>query len=379
LIKGLHIITLNVPYPPDYGGMVDSFYRLHELSRLGIDIHLHCFYYGRNRSDKIGALCSSVNYYKRHTGLFSFLSSEPYIVHSRRSSSLIRNLNRDEYPILFDGLHTTHYLRHPSLRTRKKYIRMHNVEHSYYRSLCRIEKKFLKKAYLMIESARLKRYEKIISLADGVFAISVPDQIYCRKLNTKSYMMPAFHAFTKSAALPGYGDYILYHGDLSVSTNAEMASIIAEKVFSRLNIRCIVAGKDPPLSLSKIIGRLSNAELISNPGHEEMLLLVQNAHINILPVLENNGFKLKLLHALFAGRYCIINKTASAGNNLSEFCIVADSVDQIPELATEIMKHEFNPEMIISRKRMLMEIFDNEKNAIKIVELISGDLCNHSY
>ena len=36
----LHIVTLDVPYPADYGGVVDLFYKLQSLHQLGIKIHL---------------------------------------------------------------------------------------------------------------------------------------------------------------------------------------------------------------------------------------------------------------------------------------------------------------------------------------------------
>ncbi|MBK7589454.1 MAG: hypothetical protein IPI22_14555 [Bacteroidetes bacterium] len=42
----LHIISLDIPYPPDYGGMIDVFYKLKALSSLGLEITLHCFEYG---------------------------------------------------------------------------------------------------------------------------------------------------------------------------------------------------------------------------------------------------------------------------------------------------------------------------------------------
>ncbi|HAK10648.1 MAG TPA: mannosyltransferase, partial [Chitinophagaceae bacterium] len=45
--KHLHIIALNVPFPVDYGGVVDLFWKLPSLQAQGVNIHLHCFDYGR--------------------------------------------------------------------------------------------------------------------------------------------------------------------------------------------------------------------------------------------------------------------------------------------------------------------------------------------
>ena len=39
----LHIVSFNVPWPANYGGVMDVFYRLRALSRAGLRIHLHCY------------------------------------------------------------------------------------------------------------------------------------------------------------------------------------------------------------------------------------------------------------------------------------------------------------------------------------------------
>ncbi|MEI7802398.1 MAG: mannosyltransferase, partial [Bacteroidota bacterium] len=42
----LHIISFNVPYPPDYGGVIDVYYKIKALKEAGVKIHLHCYEYG---------------------------------------------------------------------------------------------------------------------------------------------------------------------------------------------------------------------------------------------------------------------------------------------------------------------------------------------
>ena len=43
--KHLHIISFDIPYPPNYGGVIDVYYKIRTLHKLGIKIHLHCFEY----------------------------------------------------------------------------------------------------------------------------------------------------------------------------------------------------------------------------------------------------------------------------------------------------------------------------------------------
>lgn len=168
----LNIITLNIPYPPDYGAMIGSFYRIKWLKAGGIKIHLHCFEYGRSHSEELESLCESVNYYPRKKGLLNHLSIIPYIVKTRTSNNLLENLKTNNFPILFDGLHTTFLLDHPGIKSRKKLVRAHNIEHKYYKSLFINELNIIKKLYYLIEYIKLKGYEEIIMEADYSLTVS---------------------------------------------------------------------------------------------------------------------------------------------------------------------------------------------------------------
>jgi len=46
LVKKLHIVSFDVPYPANYGGVIDVFYKLKALHSLGIEIYFHVFEYG---------------------------------------------------------------------------------------------------------------------------------------------------------------------------------------------------------------------------------------------------------------------------------------------------------------------------------------------
>ncbi len=37
----LHIIAFDIPFPPDYGGVIDVYYKIKTLSEAGVRIHLH--------------------------------------------------------------------------------------------------------------------------------------------------------------------------------------------------------------------------------------------------------------------------------------------------------------------------------------------------
>jgi len=174
----LHIISFDVPFPADYGGVIDVYHKIRALHREGVKIILHCFQYGRKESPELKDLCAEVHYYPRKTGWRAQLSGKPYIVQSRRSEALVQRLLQDDFPILCEGLHTTAILSDPRLRERKIFVRTANVEHTYYQHLAMGERNMAKRWFFRIESWRLKHYEQMLRRATGIFAISPPDAQY---------------------------------------------------------------------------------------------------------------------------------------------------------------------------------------------------------
>ena len=370
----LNIVTLNIPYPPDYGGMIDTFYRIRALHNSGVRIHLHCFEYGRKHSKELELLCETTSYYSRETGIRSQISKIPYIIFSRQSKRLLQNLIKNDYPILFDGLHSTCYINHQELSNRKKLVRLHNIEHKYYQTLAKNETNLLKKVYFQVESVRLKDYERVLWKADYILPISESDQKYFScEFHNSVYLAP-FHPFYELKNLTGIGEYIIYHGDLSVTENSAVADSLISNVFSKIPYQCVIAGKDPPEFIKKHAFRFPNIKVISDPGNELMERLIVNAQINLLPALSINGFKLKLLIALYAGRHCVVNPMACENSSIKTLCYFADSNEEMIKKIQFLMKEPFTEELILERQRILSLQFDVRNNAERMVKLIFDDV-----
>jgi hypothetical protein len=366
----LNIITLNAPYPPDYGGMIDSFYRIKWLNEAGVNIHLHCFQYGRAHSKELEELCFSVNYYPRNRPLSYLFSNLPYIVSSRVSKRLLENLKSNDYPILFDGLHTTFCLNQSDLTERKKVLRTHNIENEYYKSHAEIEKNIFKRLIYKYEASLLKEYEEKIDISVNILTISRRDNEYFKKKVQNTFVIPPFHPYEKVISFTGKGDYILYHGDLSVRENSLIAEDLIINVFSKIKYNCIVAGKKPPASLCKMAAGSENVKLVADPDSVIMDDLVKNAHINILPSISSNGFKLKHLIALYAGRFCILNNIAANSFIENAQFHVADSYPEMVNQIKNLMNKEFTSEMKEMREKILEKEFSNKVNATRVIELI---------
>ncbi|MGQ7869432.1 hypothetical protein [Sunxiuqinia sp. sy24] len=368
--KKLHIVSFNIPDPPDYGGIIDVYYKIRSLAQADIDIILHCFHYGRERSVELERLCYQVHYYPRRKGLRYLFSSSPYIVNTRRSRSLLKNLQEEIVPILFEGLHTCYYLGHPLLGAYKKLVRTHNIEHQYYQYLALSEQNVFHKYFYEQEALKLRCYEKRLKMASGILSISPDDTRYFKNHYRMAEFIPAFHPFKKVETKRGLGEYILFHGNLSVNENQKAVNYLLDRIFSEITLPVMIAGKNPPEWLIKKAADIPHVSLISNPDMEVMNHLIQHAQINLIPTFQSTGLKLKLLASLFLGRHCITNSPMVSNTGLSHLCYLADNIADMIRLIQQKFEEEITSEEIDQRKEVLENQFSNEKNAQKIYALI---------
>ncbi|HKC66789.1 MAG TPA: glycosyltransferase family 1 protein, partial [Bacteroidia bacterium] len=294
--KYLHIISFDVPFPANYGGVIDVFYKLKNLHKAGVKIILHCFEYGRGEQKELEKYCKTIHYYKRNTSILNQLSSVPFIVKSRVSEELMSNLLKDNYPILFEGLHTCYYINDKRLANKKKIYRESNIEHNYYAHLAKSEKDFLKKLYFGLESSKLHKFQKQLAHADLMLVVSTADRDYLQKEFPKKQVeyLPSFHAFDKVSSKPGKGSYILYNGNLQVGENVKALEYLVTNVFSKINHPVIIAGLNPNQKIYNWVKDFNHIKIIANPSETEMQTLIEEAQIHCLYTHQPTGLKLKL-------------------------------------------------------------------------------------
>lgn len=367
--KHLHIVSFDVPCPPDYGGVIDVFYRVKALSEVGVKVHLHCFEYGRSPSGKLDELCESVHYYRRSRSPKHAVSNFPFIVETRRNEELLQNLLKDNYPILFEGLHTTAFLNHKALDGRLKLVRAHNIEHDYYKLLAQSEKSPFKRLFFTSESGKLKRYESVLKSADYILSISEQDHEHFVKKYGHSILIPPFHA-NSAHQIGGKSEYAFYHGNLTVPENKKALEFLAKEVFPLTDVPLLIAGKGALKTLNELKPTTQNIQVFDSPNAETMLTLAQNASVHILPTFQSTGFKLKLLYSLFTAPVIIANEKMVAGTNLRSFCHIAESPKEMADLISKLHKAPLDSEGLKKRADYLQENFSNRENALKIKALL---------
>lgn len=371
--KHLHIICLNVPYPADYGGVFDLFYKLPALQQQGVKIHLHCFKYGRQEQPELNRYCESVDYYERKTGISGMSLTYPYIVSSRNNEQLSDTLLKDDFPIFMEGFHCTALVNDERFPRKRCFVRVHNIEHIYYRHLYQNTTSFLKKAYYLYESKLLKQYETKIAKKATFWSVTEKDAETYRAMGCENIdPLPLFLPDWKIKSIEGNGSFCLYHGDLSVTENEKAVTWLMNNVFDDLQVPFVIAGKNPSGRISRLFHNKPTTCLIANPDEKEMQDLIAKAHINIIPSFNSTGIKLKLINALFNGRHCVVNKQTVEGTNLENTCHIAADAEEFKTIIDQLYAQPFNSADIHIRHRLLDNMFDNQKNAQQMVKWIWG-------
>lgn len=366
----LHIVSLIAPSPPDFGGVFDLYYKIPALAGTGKKIILHYFDYKKGRDVKdLEAYCEEINAYERGAFIKSLLTLKPYIVASRIEPELIHRLNRDDYPVLLEGIHCTGII--PHLNPNKKVmIRVHNNEAEYYQGLYDTESNFLKKLYFLYESTLLTKYQKQLPSSSIYAFVSTADQEVFKNLykHPHQVFIPCFLPWQTVQSKTGMGSYCLYHANLSVPENYEAALWLTEQIFSKIDLPLIIAGRNAD-HLRELLQERKNIQLISDPSDEELRQLIQDAHVNVLPSLNATGVKLKLLHSLFEGRFCISNYNGVNGSGVEQYVTQADSVEDWVNTIQQKMSTVFTVELIEERNK-ICSIYNNTASAQKLSELL---------
>ena len=366
----LHVVSFQVPFPPDYGGLIDVYYKLKALKEAGYSVVLHTYRYGVDEQPDLLKVADTVYYYERLTGWLSMFSFLPYIVYSRRSKLLLERLCEDNSPILFEGLHTCYFLSNPLLRDRPKWVRMHNVEHDYYNFLGKSCVSWHEKCYYYLEAWKLKHYERVLLYANKILAITHKDAGYFTQKypSVLTYCLPCFFDSISVKTVRDVsidnGKYILYHGNLSVLENIRVINYILDNLVSKLDIgmQVIIAGKNPCKHLQEKISRIPNVSLIANPSQEEMNFLIASAHIHLLLNFQDTGIKLKLIYSLMKGHgHCLVNSMMIPDSGFEEVCTIADGQEAQVIALRELYHTPLMPEALQWRQQALTKMGYNNQ------------------
>ncbi len=361
--KEIQIVAFASPYPPNYGGVIDVYYKIEALHKAGVKVHLHTYIYDEHQPSKeLEKICASVHYYKRGN-TYKFLQGWPYIVSSRYNKTLAENVIKAGYEVILEGLHTTFLI--PLLKNAgiPFSIRMHNIEWKYYLFLAELEPSYMKKKYFLEEARRLKSYEKIIE-GCKILSISKQDTEYLKSAypSTRVTDVPPFHKEAHPDISFGKGEYALFHANLSVNENEQAALWLIEKVFPNLTFPLIIAGKNPDKKIELAANAYPHVILEPNPSEMRMKELMREAQIHLLPNRQPTGMKIKWINALFTARFVIANPDICPYTQEDCGLYTASNEEQFIQTVSRLKDLPFTQEIFQNRENYLGKTYSNQKN-----------------
>lgn len=372
--KGLNIVAFQFPYPANYGGAIEVFEKLKALKDAGFYIILHAFMYDREYDSHIEHYADEIYCYTRKKRILDQLYIKPFIVKSRETDDLLRNLCKNKYPILFEGLHTCAFLDSELLKNRAKWVRAHNIEHDYYNSLSSGKCSFAKKMYFKLEARKLKLYERVLISSDAILAITEKDKKYFiseyAQPKTDVIHLPCFSPEPQRIKGLSVKKQILYHGNLAVIENQTAVNYILDNYPDGFDAPLIIAGANPPEYLKQKIAQCKfNTQLIENPSDSELSELIQSSKVNLLLTFQATGIKLKLINALRLGTYIVVNPEMTEGTGLENLCITTSLTDLQREVNARINAPLPDSDIISQRDAQLSNILSNKKSVTVLEKL----------
>jgi hypothetical protein len=366
--KALHIISFDNPFPPDYGGVIDVFYKLKSLHALGYDIHLHCFYDERNLvSEELKAITKVVYLYRKNRNPLFLFSSIPFGIKSRFHKNLIQNIAAVEAPILFEGLQSTMLLHEMNCKG-KKFLRLHNLESNFYAGMHRSETNLVKKIMYYFEIGKYKNYEKQLGHFEHVFTLSVYENEMVKPWTHNVSYIPVFHGNTKTKTLSEKGQYALYHGDLRLPDNKKATQFLISLFQKIPDYNLLIASSNGKDFVEKQIKNASNIAFVTIENDQHLDSLLAEAHINVLLSFQQSGTKLKLINSLFKSRFCLINTNMVDDENLVELCEMANTETEFMAKIKELKNKPYLEND--TRASVLSKVLNDTVNAEKIAAFI---------
>jgi hypothetical protein len=97
--------------------------------------------------------------------------------------------------------------------------------------------------------------------------------------------------------------------------------------------------------------------------------LLQESHVNALPTFQKTGIKLKLINAIYKGKFIIANDEMVGNTGLEELCEVANNESEFLQKTNELFNQKFTEKNRQARSEKLSD-FSPKKSAEKLLKII---------
>lgn len=371
------VVSSFFPYPTLHGGTFDIWERIKGLHKLGLDIDL--LYTDKNTPTKeylshVKLFVNDVYSVRRHNKINYLFNKEPLQVLSRKGLEKVK-LEKEYDFVILESESVGFVLSNKTLKTKKKIIRVHNNESTYFINLGKSTSNILKKIYFFQEAKKFSKYSlKIFAKVDRLWFISSAEEIKYRKK----------HNFNKSIHLPPPVNLkaiqrklgnrnVLFVGSLFMDNNIEGIMWYLNNVHKTISAlfpdyTLFVCGSIGSFSKEFFIKKFSkykNIKLFFNLSDLEEVYASTSLFIN--PMLHGAGVKLKSINAIINGLPLVSTSIGVEGIGLVEnemFYLTNTKIEYIDTIKKIFNSNEKEIKEVVKRAQIFLE----SNNYIKILK-----------
>jgi glycosyltransferase involved in cell wall biosynthesis len=380
-----------VPYPPTDGGSIAMHSLSQSLISAGAEVKIFAMNTSRHRVD-LDSLprdyCSktkieAVDIDTRVRPLPAFLnlfSSESYNVNRfdrQQVHKKIQNiLSESDFNIIqFESIFCAPYLKTVRLHSSAKCVlRAHNVEYLIWERMA-VRSRSLKKAYLKLLAARLKKYEQeIIGSFDAVLPMT--------KLDANIFSLHAPEVLQKIVPIGLNADaypysenqkeeLCLFHlGAMDWLPNREAIEWFMENCWldvkeKSTGLKVYFAGRGFPVEL-----KINDDRIIYDDEIKNAVEYMQGKAIMIVPLLSGSGMRVKILQAFALGKAVISTSIGAEGIECTqgENILIADSPSDFISAIMKLVHDEpLRKKIGRNARQLFFEKYSSEKIANELI------------
>lgn len=310
---------------------------------------------------------------------------------SRKSYNIIRFYSKEFERALeallikekFDIIHletlwVTPYVEAIRKKTKAKIVyRSHNVEYRIWERLATISENPLKKKYLQLLAARLKKYEvSMLSKYDAIASITELDITTYKKLGCTLPMKHIPFGVSIAKYIPQRAEIefpSLFHiGSMDWMPNDEAIKWFLKKIWPTIhtkfpNLNLYLAGRNMPTWLAEL--KMTNVIVLGEV--EDQLAFMNSKSVMIVPLQSGGGMRIKIIEGMALAK-TIVSTSIGAEGIASEDkvnILLADTEIEFEQAIENCITNKAVTETIGKNARMLIENkYDNEKICKHLLE-----------
>jgi len=241
---------------------------------------------------------------------------------SRFAEKLAAVLKSDTFDVIqLESLYMMPYM--GIIRTHsnaKTVLRAHNIEHIIWERICGGTHNIFKKAYLKIQTKRLRKYElSHLSTCDGIAAISSVDADFIKAHDSDLQVCTIPFGIdntivNEASETVKEPKSIFFLGSLNWLPNLEGLEWFLQNVWPAVihknkQLNFYIAGRHTPENLNKL--KQENVQVVGEV--EDALAFMRSKAVMIVPLFSGSGMRIKIIEGMFAGNTVISTSVGAEG------------------------------------------------------------------